>query len=521
MDNKYLNKSNGIFEVRGAAGSGKTFQLTQDINYLYSKNKNIAVISFSNAAINELHSRLEKNNITISTIHSFCWKIMHPLSRRILEKIKKSPNYFIPDAFKFDSSLNFCDVKIISYGEKGIANFDKKSGNLWLSHDDVINLFIQILTNIPAFSKLISTAYDFILIDEYQDTNGEFLDALFKIMSKVCVIGIYGDPFQRIYLNKKSLNMHNAMLDYKIERILLQKNFRSQKNLVDLFNKFRYSYDQVKQEKTIPPESKPKVFVGQESLNGDLTRLISSKMNVDDAVVLSLTNLLRTKITDSSEIARMLQKGVPNIERLDWSEVLNMEQLHAHIKVLLNFSSLFWGEKYQAAQALISIFQTDSIYQTKLEVIRQSIHNQLREKNITTTNFTNLGLVFNKELLPILDWIDKFTFNQLKGINQFYTDLETLNNQSITIFSAKGLEFDNVILNIDFGWFKDRNWDNLNFEHKENDVLNINSDIMSYLFYVGITRAKHSLAIYINEKQNKLFFKNLKKKFPELTYLSI
>ena len=70
IDDTYLTKKNGIYEVRGAAGSGKTYQLTKDIRKLSLSSNSIFIISYSNAAVDELKSRLNNPVLSISTIHS-------------------------------------------------------------------------------------------------------------------------------------------------------------------------------------------------------------------------------------------------------------------------------------------------------------------------------------------------------------------------------------------------------------------------------------------------------------------
>lgn len=515
---EYLAIPSGVFEIRGAAGAGKTYQLTEDIRTIVRKHKHVAVISFSNAAVNELNARLGKTPVTLRTIHSFCWMIVGSISRRLLDIIELTSD-FEPEAL-IKSEHSLADVKKVSYGELGIPHFVAENGQLWLSHDDVISLFIEALSSVSNFTKLISSAFDYILIDEYQDTNGLFLNALIQNLASSLIIGLYGDPFQSIYLDKNSFQPNLETETLHIQTYFLPKNHRSQASLVEFFNKSRESYDKLVQESTYDTGAYPQVFTHRGQLTPELVERINSSMNFKRSVTLSLTNGVRTTAAGFGEVARMIRNWVLHSTNhiVDWPEILRTVELSPYVRAIIEYGKLLFGSDYSSVQALFKVFTAESIWSVGMNSIRMLINDQLQKKSINTDAYVKLGLEFSKEIREIRNRFDVITFDELRQIDDFYDSLNTINRQSMTIFAAKGLEFNDVILNIDYGRYPNRNWNQIRFNHNEGDTRDIDSDIMLYLFYVGVTRAKRGLAIYVNTQEHQRFLRAFEKKFTD--YLS-
>ena len=99
-----INKPQSFFLLAGA-GSGKTRSLVNALKYLDESfendllllSKKIAVITYTNAARDEILSRVDYNPLfSITTIHSFAWELISPytndikdwLGMRLIEKIK-------------------------------------------------------------------------------------------------------------------------------------------------------------------------------------------------------------------------------------------------------------------------------------------------------------------------------------------------------------------------------------------------------------------------------------------------
>ncbi len=519
MKNNYLDREYGVFEVRGAAGAGKTFQLVEDIKTLYNKNKRVIIISFSNAAVDELRSRLLRLNFQILTIHSFCWHSISRVVRRIISN-DHIRSLFIPDAFLNSTKVPFDEIMEIKYGDLGIPQYKSNTRELWLSHNDVLRLFVIALKEIPEFATLIFSAMDFILIDEYQDTDGEFLHCLFSQVSQKIAIGIYGDPFQSIYLKKNSLQIKTIRDEFNIQSHFLEKNYRSQKKLVHFFNSVRQPFDGIVQVSTLDEERPPVVFYADFAMDEHIKDTICSMMEFTRAVTLSLTNVMRADAAGYGKIVRKIYAAVDKKYR-DWSEIFNPNPTNGFFKILVLYANLFNENGYTSAQSALKLFTAYSISRVGLENIRSRIQSMILEKCSNVTKFFEIGLELVPQLSSIQQLLDKFDFSEYQQMNDFFQSLKEINERNMTIFAAKGLEFDNVILNIDSGQFYTRNWNNIDFEHSENEPQKIGKDIMSYLFYVGITRAQHGLAIFINKKAHSKFFQSFQTKFTDLKFVDL
>ncbi len=111
--------------------------------------------------------------------------------------------------------------------------------NNLVDFDDLILLTYKILDQNPELAKEVSQKYQYIMIDEYQDTNELQLQLLFKLASahnNVCVVG---DDDQSIY-GWRGANIRN-ILDFdkhfkETKIIKLEHNYRSTKNILDAAN---------------------------------------------------------------------------------------------------------------------------------------------------------------------------------------------------------------------------------------------------------------------------------------------
>src|SRR4051812_4716573 len=87
------------FFLFAGAGSGKTRSLINALlyikdeygNYLKTQKRNVAVITYTNAACNEIKERLNFDmHFNVSTVHSFVWELIQNFQRDIKIWIKSS-----------------------------------------------------------------------------------------------------------------------------------------------------------------------------------------------------------------------------------------------------------------------------------------------------------------------------------------------------------------------------------------------------------------------------------------------
>lgn len=215
------------FLVFAGAGSGKTYSLKAALDFLkaeYSddfirQGKQIAVVTFTNNAADEIKNRIEQNPIfAVSTIHSFCWYAIAGFNENIrkwyLEKIpcdlkdleekeQKGRAGKASDARK--RTIIRLTEKIEWLTEPRSFVYDPNGVNSSLnslSHADVLEIFSNFLSTKPMMAEVIVNKFPFIFIDESQDANKDVVSAFFELedaKSDKVVIGLFGDTMQSIF----------------------------------------------------------------------------------------------------------------------------------------------------------------------------------------------------------------------------------------------------------------------------------------------------------------------------------
>ncbi len=272
--------------VIAGAGSGKTRVLTYKIAYLIHKGiapHRILALTFTNKAAEEMKIRIDSllgysvsKQLWMGTFHSVFCKIL----RREAEAISFKSDFTIYDTTDskrlIKSLIKEMNLNSEYYKEKSIhARISKAKNNLLtpesysqnhhLIKEDKecrIEHFSEIykkyfqrckMSNVMDFDDLLlytnilfkrhesilesyKKRFDFILVDEYQDTNfAQYLiiKRLSETHRKLCVVG---DDAQSIYSFrgaqiKNILNFKNDYPDYKLYK--LEQNYRSTKNIVE------------------------------------------------------------------------------------------------------------------------------------------------------------------------------------------------------------------------------------------------------------------------------------------------
>jgi DNA helicase-2/ATP-dependent DNA helicase PcrA len=236
------NKRN--FLLSGGAGSGKTFSLVQVIRQVISENptSKVACMTYTNAAVKEIEERVNHQNLNVSTLHDFLWdNIKHfqkELKATIIalvndENAKISIDGYDPITDDFFDKL-----------EKGIQYKEYlKIREGIISHDELLLIANLLFEKYPKLSTIIKDKYQFIFIDEYQDTNKAVVDIFLnhlKKSKKTSIIGFFGDSMQSIYddgignLDDYKGNEADAVIEIK-----KAQNRRNPEKIIDLANKLR------------------------------------------------------------------------------------------------------------------------------------------------------------------------------------------------------------------------------------------------------------------------------------------
>ncbi len=274
--------------ILAGAGSGKTRTLTYRIGHMIDNlrinPKEILAVSFTNKAAMEMHERVskllgsrKKRGITLSTYHSLGIKIL----REDIHHIGYSKNFaiytqadqmsIIREALKtirlgkeaFDKQTIASKIGLLK--NNGISADEFKHTEFYdpenaydeateyvyhyyqdklhfynaVDFDDILFLCVKLFQAKPDIAKKYSERFKYIMIDEYQDTNGlqfEMIKGLTSCHNNVCVVG---DDDQSIYAFRGAdiTNILNFERLYENTKVIkLEQNYRSTEKILNLAN---------------------------------------------------------------------------------------------------------------------------------------------------------------------------------------------------------------------------------------------------------------------------------------------
>lgn len=272
-----INTEGPVLVVAGA-GSGKTLVLTYRIAYLISLGiapSSILALTFTNKAANEMKERIKSlvgkraDSIFMGTFHSIFARVLrqeaHLLgfsrdytiydtedSERVIKGILKdfnisehhlSPRMIQNLISKAKNKLLFLNDGIekffSSYNKKLLEIFNEYNTRLKNSNamdfDDLLIKPIEVFSKYPDVLQYYRDKFDYILVDEYQDTNTaqyHLLKMLVNDKKNICCVG---DDAQSIYKWRGAevrniLDFNKDFLETKIIR--LEQNYRSTKAIL-------------------------------------------------------------------------------------------------------------------------------------------------------------------------------------------------------------------------------------------------------------------------------------------------
>lgn len=270
----------GPILVLAGAGSGKTKALTHRIAYLIGSEKippeNILAITFTNKAAEEMKTRVKKllagksyKMPEMGTFHSICARILrkegHFLGypsgfvifdeddsvkaiKHVLKKLNLPDDKLSPKTIKtYISGAKNELVEPKDYGsfssgykaemiaEVYKAYQEELIRNEAMDFDDLLVNTVKIFRDFPEVRKKYQNLWQYILIDEYQDTNEAqylFVKYLAEKNQNICAVG---DDWQSIY-SWRGANFQNILnfeRDWpKAKVIKLEQNYRSTKAIL-------------------------------------------------------------------------------------------------------------------------------------------------------------------------------------------------------------------------------------------------------------------------------------------------
>ena len=278
-----VQHTQGPLLIMAGAGSGKTRVLTHRMAYILAEEEvhpwNILAITFTNKAAREMKERVSQlvgpqaEDMWVSTFHSMCVRIL----RRDIELLGYQRSFTICDPSEQQTAmkriLKKLDIDSEKYDYRMILNrisqakndledveeFNKKytgyveqiigkcyreyqkelAKSMTLDFDDLIMLTVQLFQKHPETLHYYQQKFQYIHVDEYQDTNHaqyRLVAMLAKKFKNICVVG---DADQSIY-GWRGADMSNILefeKDYQNAKVvLLEQNYRSTKIILQAAN---------------------------------------------------------------------------------------------------------------------------------------------------------------------------------------------------------------------------------------------------------------------------------------------
>ena len=278
-----VQHTQGPLLIMAGAGSGKTRVLTHRMAYILAEEEvhpwNILAITFTNKAAREMKERVSQlvgpqaEDMWVSTFHSMCVRIL----RRDIELLGYQRSFTICDPSEQQTAmkriLKKLDIDSEKYDYRMILNrisqakndledveeFNKKytgyveqiigkcyreyqkelAKSMTLDFDDLIMLTVQLFQKHPETLQYYQQKFQYIHVDEYQDTNHaqyRLVTMLAKKFKNICVVG---DADQSIY-GWRGADMSNILefeKDYQNAKVvLLEQNYRSTKTILQAAN---------------------------------------------------------------------------------------------------------------------------------------------------------------------------------------------------------------------------------------------------------------------------------------------
>lgn len=582
---------NGSCMVIAVPGAGKTTILLERIKNLIDsgvKPSRILTITFSKAAANELKIRFEKFSDRLDemphfyTIHAFSYMVLRDYGRtkgieyKLLESDKSINKYKLLSDFyrsihneliseeKLDSLINkigyiknmmldvntFKDVgEILSFKEIFQMYEAYKRKYKYIDFDDMLELALKILRDEAYYRKKYTNMYDYVQVDEGQDTSKLQMEIIKLMTKKKSNLFIVADDDQSIYSFRGAdptglFALKDTFPDIKI--YYMETNYRSSKNIVLAANNF-IDQNKVRFDKILQSSrdfSAPIEVIKLKDTKEQYSYILDAikNKNPEDYAILYRNNI------SSVGIIEVLEKHDIPFKVRDNSKVkFYSHRISTDLLSIMKFSEnptsigLLEGVYYKMngyiSKAQINYLKSCGETGNLIEILEDMPGLKSYARNILHSLRTNLEILSKLPMKKKIDFIGNdlkylnyvkessrrlslslqtqlLLYETLKDVAESSRDLssyegrlkylDNLVNTSTgtenalslsTIHSAKGKEYKYVfIIDLYEGMFPNKT---ISKSKDENQLL---LEEERRLFYVGMTRAKDQLTLLIPSK---------------------
>ncbi len=388
FDNLNQSQASAVKQIDGSllilagAGSGKTKTITSRVAYLIANGippSSILTLTFTNKAAAEMRQRalsLIDTDISFTPLLCTFHKFGLLFLKFHMQKLGRSNSFVIIDmddkkriikSFDIDLPIALVTSEISRYKNnlispeeainqaqllnyKKIANIYKKyeayiSQNNLVDFDDLLALPYRILDENPALCEETSQKYQYIMVDEYQDTNDLQLKLLQKLTSTHQNICVVGDDDQSIYgwrgANIKNiLDFHKQFENTKV--IKLETNYRSTNNILKAANEL-IEHNRNRHGKKligVKGEGKEVEVISSENENSEahtiatrIKKLIEEGENPSNIAILYRINALSRSVEEGLNKAGISYKMVGGLKFYERAEI---KDIISYLRLIAN-----------------------------------------------------------------------------------------------------------------------------------------------------------------------------------------
>lgn len=265
-----LAKPRSFFLYAGA-GSGKTRSLVNAVRktidgehgrQLTLTGKKIGVITYTNAACDEIRQRLEFDpRVEVMTIHAFSWSLIEGFNADIRQWVAKKLEEEIAvleeqhKKGRPNTKAGVERLRSIESKRHRLARLDSIVKFIYsptsdnrtrdsLNHSEVIAMTAAFLTSKPGLRRMLVSRCPVLLIDESQDTNKALMDAFLHLEEEFFgrfSLGLFGDMMQRIYSDGKDRLDKAIPARWAMPR--KRMNHRCPSRVIEVINSIRHDVD--------------------------------------------------------------------------------------------------------------------------------------------------------------------------------------------------------------------------------------------------------------------------------------
>lgn len=489
---KAAETTEGALLILAGAGSGKTRTLTYRIANLIEKGVapyNILALTFTNKAAAEMRERINSligdsaEYMWVGTFHSICVRIL----RREAEKIGYNKNFSIYDSsdqlsvvgqaikelnlndkiyvkremlYKISDAKNKClnpneyfeETKSYEKRAKGIYDiytfYNKilKENNA-LDFDDLILKTNELFVNDKQTLLTYADRFEYIHVDEYQDTNlaqYKLIKMLASVHKNICVVG---DDDQSIY-GWRGADIRNILefeKDYdKAKVIKLEQNYRSTGNILSAANSVIKNNSGRKNKKLWTDSEEGKLITVYRSNDehseahyvcSEINKLVSEGSKYNDVAILYRANAQSRILEESlltNRIPYKIYGGLKFYDRKEVKDVLAYLRLMSNpfddvsLRRIINVPKRGIGNKTLEQIENIALADGSTLFQVILKA-DDKLKGIRALKHIKDFSAILKKLVALKDLLPISEFAHKVI--EISGYKQALEQEDTVENR--------------------------------------------------------------------------------------------